>query len=106
LELGANVGWRTGDSNPLFGLAAKYQLDRDTIVRAKISNNSQLGFALTQTLKPCKIFSFSIGFMQFHDCFSFLALKVTFSTLVNIHSFADGGHKFGIGFEYDAPACH
>jgi voltage-dependent anion channel protein 2 len=88
LEVAANVGWRTGDNNPLFGLGAKYQIDRDTIVRAKISNNSQLGFALTHTLKP--------------------ALKVTFSTLVNIHSFADGGHKFGIGLEYDAPApsCH
>jgi len=88
LELGANIGWRTGDNNPLFGLASKYQIDKDTIVRAKISNNSQLGFALTQTLNP--------------------SLKVTFSTLVNISSFADGGHKFGIGFEYDAsaPGCH
>jgi len=84
LEMAANVGWRTGDNSPLFGVAAKYQVDKDTIVRAKVSNNSQLGFALTQTLKP--------------------SLKVTLSTLVNVHSFADGGHKFGIGLEYDAPA--
>jgi len=88
LEFAANVGWRTGDNNPLFGLATKYQVDKDLVVRAKISNSSQLGVALTQSLNP--------------------SLKVTFSTLVNVYSFADGGHKFGVGLEYDAaaPACH
>lgn len=81
LELGANLGWTTGEQTNRFGLAAKYQLDPETIVRAKINNNSQLGVALTHTLNS--------------------DLKLSLSTLVNMQGFSEGGHKFGIGLEFD-----
>jgi len=84
LELGANVGWTSGEQSTRFGLAGLYKVDNDWTVRGKISNNSQLAVATTHRVHP--------------------HLKMTFSTLINLQNFNEGGHKFGFGLEYD-PCC-
>lgn len=81
LELGANLGWTSGDQSTRFGLAGKYQLDADTSVRAKLANTSQLAVGLTHALKP--------------------GLKLTLSALLNVAAFNEGGHKVGLGIEYE-----
>lgn len=52
--MAANFNWTTGEQATRFGVGAKYDIDRDTIFRAKINNASQLGVGLTHTLKPGK----------------------------------------------------
>lgn len=54
VELGASVGWTTGEQATRFALATKYQVDRNTLVRAKIGNNSLLALAATYTLREGK----------------------------------------------------
>jgi len=81
MEIGANLGWTSNEQTTRYGLAMKLQANKDTIVRAKLSNSSQVALAMTHTLNP--------------------SLKMTLSTLVNIHNFNEGGHKFGIGLEYE-----
>ena len=36
LELGANVGWTSGENATKFAVAAKYQLAPETVLRAKV----------------------------------------------------------------------
>jgi hypothetical protein len=83
LEMAANLNWTGGEQATRFGVAAKYDVDRDTVFRGKINNASQLGVGLTHTLKP--------------------GLKFTVSALINLPNFSEGGHKLGFGIEYDAP---
>jgi len=82
VELSAVLGWRQGENQATFGLAGQYKVDRDLTVRGKVTNTSQLGLALTHTLKP--------------------GLKLTLSSLTNLRNIADGGQKFGIGIEFEA----
>jgi hypothetical protein len=84
MELGASVGWTTGEQATRFMLASKYQHDENTILRAKIGSNSLLAAAATFTLKP--------------------GLKATLSTQVNLTSVNNSGHKIGFGLEYDSSA--
>lgn len=84
LELGVNLGWTSGEQATRFGLAAKYQVDKDWTVRAKLSNSSQVGLAMTHQLNE--------------------HVKLTMSSLVNLQNFHEGGHKFGFGVEYE-PCC-
>jgi len=82
LEVAGMVGWRQGENQTTFGVAAQYKVDRDLTVRGKITNTSQLGFAMTHTIKS--------------------GLKVTLSSLSDLKKLADGGQKFGIGVEFEA----
>ncbi len=50
IELGANVGWVSGEQATRFGLGAIYKVDRDMCFRAKVSNASQLAVAMTHSL--------------------------------------------------------
>jgi len=80
LELGANLGWSTNEASTRFGIAGKYQLEQGTVLRAKVSNASQIAISLTRDLSP--------------------NLKLTLSSLVNLQNFNEGGHKYGMGLEY------
>lgn len=80
LELAANMSWISGEQTTRFGVAAKYDLDRDTVVRAKVNNASQMAVALTHALKP--------------------NFKITVSAAVNMQNLTDGSHKLGLGVEY------
>jgi len=80
LELAANMSWVAGEQMTRFGVAAKYDLDKDTVLRAKINNTSQLAVALTTSLNP--------------------GLKLTVSAAINVQNINDGSHKLGFGIEY------
>ena len=80
LELGANVGWTSGEAGTRFGMAAKYQLARETVVQAKLANNSQVAVAMTHDL--------SDGF------------KLILSHQCSLQGFQEAGHKFGAGLEF------
>ncbi|XP_018417437.1 PREDICTED: voltage-dependent anion-selective channel protein 3 isoform X1 [Nanorana parkeri] len=82
VETSVSLAWSAGSNNTHFGIGAKYQLDSNTAISAKVNNASLIGLGYTQTLRP--------------------GVKVTVSALVNGKSFTSGGHKVGLGFELEA----
>ena len=70
LETGINLGWTSSSNATNFGIGAKYVLDRDASVRAKINNSSQIGLGYQQRLRE--------GEENIHD----LAEAVRFKSLV------------------------
>lgn len=82
METAVNLAWTAGSNNTRFGIAAKYQLDDDASVSAKVNNASLIGVGYTQRLRP--------------------GVKLTLSTLIDGKNFHAGGHKIGLGFELEA----
>ncbi|XP_067084238.1 voltage-dependent anion-selective channel protein 3 isoform X1 [Osmerus mordax] len=82
LETGVNLAWTAGSNNTSFGIAAKYQLDKDASLSAKVNNASLIGVGYTQSLRP--------------------GVKLTLSALIDGKNFNAGGHKVGMGFELEA----
>jgi len=85
VEIGSQFGWTTGDQSTRYGLAAQYKPTTDLTVRAKINNTSHVAIAATHSLSP--------------------KLKLTLSSQFSLHQFHDGGHKVGIGLEYEPQCC-
>ncbi|MEQ2196921.1 Voltage-dependent anion-selective channel protein 2 [Xenoophorus captivus] len=52
LETAVNLAWTSGSNNTRFGIGAKYQLDKDASLSAKVSNSCLVGVGYTQTLRP------------------------------------------------------
>uniref|UniRef100_A0A667ZFM8 Non-selective voltage-gated ion channel VDAC2 n=1 Tax=Myripristis murdjan TaxID=586833 RepID=A0A667ZFM8_9TELE len=82
LETAVNLAWTAGSNSTRFGIAAKYQLDKDASLSAKVNNTSLVGVGYTQTLRP--------------------GVKLTLSALVDGKSINAGGHKLGLGLELEA----
>ncbi|XP_041937028.1 voltage-dependent anion-selective channel protein 2-like isoform X1 [Alosa alosa] len=82
LETAVTLAWTAGSNNTRFGIAAKYQLDKDASISAKVNNASLIGVGYTQSLRP--------------------GVKLTLSALVDGKNFNSGGHKVGMGFELEA----
>ncbi|XP_047459223.1 voltage-dependent anion-selective channel protein 2 [Mugil cephalus] len=82
LETAVNLAWTAGSNSTRFGIAAKYQLDKDASISAKVNNNSLVGVGYTQTLRP--------------------GVKLTLSGLVDGKNINAGGHKLGLGLELEA----
>uniref|UniRef100_A0A673J0V2 Non-selective voltage-gated ion channel VDAC2 n=1 Tax=Sinocyclocheilus rhinocerous TaxID=307959 RepID=A0A673J0V2_9TELE len=82
LETAVNLAWTAGSNSTRFGIAAKYQLDKDASISAKVNNTSLVGVGYTQTLRP--------------------GIKLTLSALVDGKSINSGGHKLGLGLELEA----
>ncbi|KAL7844752.1 hypothetical protein SRHO_G00232910 [Serrasalmus rhombeus] len=82
LETAVNLAWTAGNSNTRFGIAAKYQIDADASFSAKVNNSSLVGLGYTQTLKP--------------------GVKLTLSALLDGKNINAGGHKLGLGLEFEA----
>uniref|UniRef100_A0A2K5LPN0 Non-selective voltage-gated ion channel VDAC1 n=1 Tax=Cercocebus atys TaxID=9531 RepID=A0A2K5LPN0_CERAT len=82
LETAVNLAWTAGNSNMRFRIAAKYQIDPDTCFSAKVNNSSQTGLGYAQTLKP--------------------GIKSTLSALLDGKYVNAGGHKLGLGLEFQA----
>jgi voltage-dependent anion channel protein 2 len=51
LETGVQLSWSAGSNATKFGIAAKYDLDKDACVRAKVNNSSQIGLGYQQKLR-------------------------------------------------------
>ncbi|XP_015239218.1 PREDICTED: voltage-dependent anion-selective channel protein 2-like [Cyprinodon variegatus] len=82
LETAVQLSWTAGSNSTSFGIAAKYQLDKDASISAKVNNNSLVGVGYTQTLRP--------------------GVKLTLSGLIDGKSINVGGHKLGLGLELEA----
>ncbi|XP_045476876.1 voltage-dependent anion-selective channel-like isoform X2 [Harmonia axyridis] len=82
LETGVNLAWSAGSNNTKFGIGAKYDLDLDASLRAKINNQSQIGLGYQQRLRD--------------------GITLTLSTLIDGKNFNNGGHKIGLALELEA----
>lgn len=82
LETGIQLNWTAGTSATKFGLAAKYTLDKDASVRAKVNNSSQIGLAYQHKVRS--------------------GVTATLSTLIEAKNFNAGGHKIGLGVDFEA----
>ncbi|KAM8851882.1 non-selective voltage-gated ion channel VDAC2-like isoform 2-T2 [Synchiropus picturatus] len=82
LEMAVNLAWTSGSNSTSFGIATKYQLDKDSSVSAKVNNNSLVGFGFSQTLRS--------------------GVKLNLSALVDGKNINAGGHKLGLGLELEA----
>jgi len=82
LETGIQLAWSSGSNNTRFGIGAKYDLDRDASVRAKINNTCQIGLGYQQRLRE--------------------GITLTLSALVDGKNFNSGGHKIGMALELEA----
>ncbi|KAM9394477.1 voltage-dependent anion-selective channel protein 3 isoform 2-T2 [Pholidichthys leucotaenia] len=82
LETAVNLAWTAGSNNTRFGLGAKYQLDKDSSLSAKVNDALLVGVGYTQTLRP--------------------GVKLTLSALIDGKNVHGGGHKMGLGFDVEA----
>ena len=51
LETGINLGWTSTKNETSFGIGCKYELDKNSFVRAKVNNSSQVGLGYQQKLR-------------------------------------------------------
>jgi len=85
LELGAQVGWTAGEQQTRYGIASKYRIHNDLIIRAKIDNKSLVAVSATHELTP--------------------ATKLTLSAQFGLTQSVSESNKFGVGLEYAPPCC-
>lgn len=82
LETAVSLSWTAGNSSS-FGIAAKYMLDPNSSISAKVNNSSLLGIGYTQTLRP--------------------GVKLTLSALLDGRNcISTRGHHLGLGLELEA----
>lgn len=82
LETGINVAWSNNSNVTKFGLGCNYRLDKDSAIRAKVTNTSQIGIGFIHRLRP--------------------GVDLTLSALMDAKNFSQGGHKLGLGFNLEA----
>lgn len=76
------LSWSSASNNTKFGLGAKYLLDNDASVRAKINNGCQIGLGYQQKLRD--------------------GITLFLSTMIDGKNFNAGGHKIGAALELEA----
>ncbi|XP_055713551.1 voltage-dependent anion-selective channel-like [Phlebotomus papatasi] len=82
LDAAVQLSWSSGSNATKFGIGAKYNLDNDAAVRAKVNNSSQIGLGYQQKLRD--------------------GITLTLSTLIDGKNFNAGGHKVGVALELEA----
>lgn len=82
LEAGVLVDWTVGSNDTKFAVGAKYTPDKDTTVRAKLNNTSQIALSYQQKIRQ--------------------GVTLTLSTQIEGKNFNQGGHKFGVGLDFEA----
>lgn len=81
LETAVQMSWTVGSNDTKFGFGAKYCPDRDTTIRAKLNNASQLGLSYQRKIRD--------------------GASLTLSSLLEGKNLNQGGHKFGIALEFE-----
>jgi len=82
LSTGVQLAWSQGNAATSFALASKYAVDKDSSIATKINNDAQIGLSYAQNLRP--------------------GIKVTLSTLLEGKNFNAGGHKVGVGLDFES----
>lgn len=82
LETGVTLNWKTDASSTKFNLGAVYKLDCCTSVRAKVNNSSQISLGFKHKLRK--------------------GIDLTLSALIDGQNLNQGGHKLGLGFEFES----
>lgn len=82
LEAAVSLAWTAGTGSTTFALGAKYKLDDDASISAKVNNSSHVGLGYTQKLRD--------------------GVKLTVSSLIDGKNINQGGHKVGLGLEFEA----
>lgn len=81
-EVGVELAWTSGSNATKFGIATKYLASDSTTVRARLNNASQIGLSHQHKLRE--------------------GITFTTSCLVEGKNFNAGGHKVGMGIEFEA----
>ncbi|CAK1555745.1 unnamed protein product [Leptosia nina] len=81
LDCGVSMKWATGSTDTLFGVGAKFALDQDASLHAKINNKSLIGLGYQQKLRP--------------------GVTLTLSAAIDGQNFNAGGHKVGVALELE-----
>ncbi|XP_013070257.1 voltage-dependent anion-selective channel protein 2-like isoform X3 [Biomphalaria glabrata] len=82
LEAAVNLSWTAGTGNTSFAVGGKYKLDDDASISLKVNNQSHVGIGYTQTLRD--------------------GVKMTMSALIDGKNINQGGHKVGLGIDFEA----
>jgi len=82
LETGVQLAWTAGTNQTRFALASKYQLDPTTALGVKVNNICQVGLSFQQVLRA--------------------GVKLTLSGLFEARNLNAGGHKVGLGLEFES----
>lgn len=80
LETAITLGWNSGSNVSKFNFGCAYKLDCCSSVRAKVNNNSQIGLGFTHRLRD--------------------GINLTLSALIDGKNLNQGGHKLGLGLEF------
>lgn len=81
LETGINVSWSSNSSSTNFNLGCLYKIDKESAVKAKVTSSSQVGLGFIHRLRP--------------------GVNVTLSALMDAKNFSQGGHKLGLGLDFE-----
>jgi len=81
LDFGVQLNWSAGSNSTRFGIGAKYTPDNVTTYRAKVDNSSVVGLGYQQKVSN--------------------GVSLSLSTLIEAKTFSQGGHKIGLGLEFE-----
>lgn len=84
LETAVLFSWtpdKDASTAPSFTIGAKYNIEKDSSVAAKINQSSAIGLSYSQKLRP--------------------SVNLTLSTLIDAKNFSAGGHQVGLGLDFD-----
>ncbi|GBP68562.1 Voltage-dependent anion-selective channel [Eumeta japonica] len=81
LDCGINMKWTSGSSETLFGVGAKYALDNEASLHAKVNNKALIGLGYQQKLRP--------------------GVTLTLSCAIDGQNLNAGGHKVGLALELE-----
>lgn len=81
IDCGISMKWTSGSADTLFGVGAKFALDSDASLHAKVNNKSLIGLGYQQKLRP--------------------GIVLTLSAAIDGQNFNAGGHKVGVALELE-----
>lgn len=81
IDCGISMKWTSGSTDTLFGVGAKFALDDNASLHAKVNNKSLIGLGYQQKLRP--------------------GVTLTLSAAIDGQNFNAGGHKVGVALELE-----